>query len=190
MSDLMLIAISAILSSNVVAVSGVAAVSIQSEKRNFTFMILTTFLTILSIIITGVLYNIFEIYVLKVLDATYLKLFVVVCLSCVCSFTSRSVVKAISKECFFFYEKSYQLPTQTAVTIGTVLLVNFGSSIVIGLYSLAMYAAGFLLVQIIFYGLYERLDNVYTLKPARNVPVMLLTLSVVSMILYVVSMCF
>ena len=190
MSEFMLIAISAILSSNVVAVSGVSAISLQSEKRHFTFMIFTTFLSVLSIIICGVLYNVFEKYVLLPLEATYLKLFVVICLSYVCAFISRSIVKASSKECYFFYEKSYQLPTQTIVVVATLMLMDFGGKLLTNLFSLAMFSVGFILVQIIFYGLYERLDNVYTIKAARNVPVMLFTLSIVSMIFYVISMCF
>lgn len=190
MSEFMLIAISAILSSNIVAVSGVSAISLQSEKRHFVFMIFTTFLSVLSIVISGVLYNVFEMYVLLPLDATYLKLFCVICLSYVCAFISRSIVKAASKECYFYYEKSYQLPTQTVVVVATLMLIDFSGKILTNLFSLAMFSVGFILVQIIFYGLYERLDNAYTLKPARNVPVMLFTLSIVSMIFYVISMCF
>ena len=36
----------------------------------------------------------------------------------------------------------------------------------------------------------EKLDNPYTLKPARNVPLMLFTLSIVSMILFSITLFF
>ncbi len=186
MSTYALIAISAILSSNIVAV-GVGAVSLQSEKRNFIFMLTTTLCQILSIFVVGILYNVIEIYVLVPLKAEYLKLFIVVCLSCVCAFLSKYAVKAISKEQFFYFEKSYTLPVQSAVTAGTMFLVSFSSSIVDTLYTLAMFSVGYLLVQVIFYSLYERLDNTYALKAARNVPLMLYTLSALCMIFYAVS---
>lgn len=190
MSEFGLIAVSAIFSSNIVASSCVGAVSLQSEKRNFGFMIFTAFLTILSIILTGLVYFLLEKYLLVQLEAEFLKLFIVVCFACIFAFISKSIIKAVNKEDYYFYEKSYQLPVQTAVTVGTVMIIDFSAKFVTTLYVLAMYSAGFLLVQLIFYGLYERVDNNNTLKPARNVPSMLLILSVVSMILYAVSMCF
>lgn len=190
MSEFGLIAVSAIFSSNIIAATGVGAISLQSEKRHFGFMILTTFLTILSVIFTGMTYFALERFILVKLEAEFLKLFIVVCFSCIFAFISKSIVKAVSKEDYYFYEKSYQLPTQTAVTVGTVMLIEFSTKLLTNLYMLAVYSAGFLLVQIIFYGLYERLDNVHILKPARNVPVMLLILSVVGMVLYAVGMCF
>lgn len=190
MSEYFLIFVTAVFSSNIVAVSGVGAVSLQSEKKNFSFMLITSFFTILSIVLTGVVYSALEIYVLKSLDMAYLKLFVVTCLACACAFFSRMLVKAMSKEDYFLYEKSYEFPVQVAVTIGSLMVIDLSTSIILSLFTIAMFAVGYILAQIIFYALYERLDNSYALKPARNVPLMLLTLSVVCMICYAVTMCF
>ena len=190
MSKLAIIAVTAIFSSNIVAISGVGAVSLQSEKRNFLFMLISSFFTMLSIILAGFLYNVFEIYILKPLELEYLKLFVVTLLSCVCAFISKSLIKVMSKEDYFLYEKSYSFPTRIAVNVGTLLIISLTETIAINLYTLFVYSVGYVLAQVIFYGLYERLDNSQVLKPARNVPVMLLSLSVVSMIFYVVSMFF
>lgn len=190
MDQFVSIVITAICSSNIVAVSGVGAVGLQSEKRNFLFMFLSTLCVALSVVCVGAIYLVVEEFILAKLDAIYLKLFIITCLSCVFGFISKSLIKALSKENYFLYERSYHLPVQISVTIGTLLIINFGASFFINLFSLAMYSVGFILSQIIFYGLYEKLDNQYVLKPARNVPVMLLTLSIFSMILYVFSMMF
>ena len=70
------------------------------------------------------------------------------------------------------------------------LFIDFSAKLTMSLYALAMYLVGYLLAQILFFALYERLDSTDTLKPARNVPVMLYTLSILGMILYAVGMFF
>ena len=190
MSQFIVLAIAAIFSSNIVSVCGVGAITLQSEKKNFGYMLASTFCFILSIIVTGLLYCVIEKYVLIPLKADYLKLLVVVLISVTLAFISRAVLKPISKEVYFLYEKSYSLPVQSAVTIGTMFIVDFSADIFNVMFSLAMFCVGFLIVQIIFYALYEKLDNTYNLKPARNVPIMLFTLAIVSMILYTVGLFF
>jgi len=96
----------------------------------------------------------------------------------------------MSKEDYFLHERSYEFPIQVAVTVGALMVVDFSGTILMTMFTLGMFIVGYLLTQIIFYALYERLDNSYTLKPARNVPLMLFTLSVACMIFYAVSMCF
>ena len=190
MSEYALIAITAILSSNIVAMFGVGAVGLQSEKRSFKFMVVTSLMTVLSIVVSGMVYCLLEKYVLVKFELEYLKTFIVVCLSYSCAFISKSIIKLISKEQYYLYEKSYSLPAQVAVVVGALIIIEFKSDLLMSLYSLAMYGVGYLLVQFIFYGLYEKLDNNYVLKPARNVPVMLIALSFVSMVLYSVAMFF
>ena len=190
MSEFALIAVAAIFSSNIVAVCGVGAVSLQSEKKNFGFMCITSLFTILSLVATGCLYSLLETYLLAKLDMVYLKLFVTICLACVCAFISKSFIKLISKEDYFLYERSYSFPVQIAVTVGAIMLIDFNIPFLTALFTLAMFSSGYLLTQVVFYALYEKLDSTYALKPARNVPVMLFTLRVVCMILYAVAMFF
>ena len=186
MNEFALIAITAILSSNIVAMFGVGAVSLQSEKRNLGFMLISALFTVLSIIISGMLYSVLEIYVLIPVELEYLKTFIVLCLSYSCAFISRSLIKLISKEDYYLYEKSYSLPVQVAVVVGALLVIELKTTLLMSLYTLAMYGVGYLIVQVLFYSLYQKL----VVKSARNVPVMLITLSFVSMMLYAVAMFF
>lgn len=188
MSEFAQIAILAIFSSNIIAVTGIGAISLQSEKRNFIFMLVSSLCTMLPIIFSGLMYFVVENYILVPLDAEYLKLFILSLLIVVFSYLIRMTLKRVSKEEFFLYEKSYGFPLQIAVGIGTLCLVNFAQTFFIIMFELAMFSVGYLLIQIIFYALYERLDNKYTLKAARNVPLMLYALSLVSMILYAIGM--
>ena len=188
MSEFARIAILAIFSSNVVAVMGLGAISLNSEKKNFIFMLVSTLCTILPIIFSGLLFYVVDNYILVPLEAEFLKLFVLTLLNIVFSYIVRIVLKHISKEEYFLYEKSYHFPVQIAVGVGTLCLVNFLQSFYIIMFELAMFSVGYLLVHIIFYALYEKIDNRHTLKAARNVPLMLYTLSIVSMLLYAIGM--
>jgi len=190
MNEFALIAISAIFSSNIIAVAGVGAVSLQSEKRNFLYMLTSSLFVILPVIIVGIIYSIIHQFILVPLGGEYLKLFIVVLLSVLSAFTTRTIVRFISKEYYLLYERTYALPVQTAICAGTMLIIDFSKVVFFTIFELGMFCVGFLLVQIIFYALYERLDNNYVLKPARNVPLMLYTLGIVSMILYAVGMFF
>lgn len=190
MSEFASVALVAIFSSNVVAISGIGAISLQSEKRNFLYMLVSSMCIIVSVIIAGLAYFTVNEYILVPLNAEELKLFVVMLFCVLLAFASRAILKVSTKEIFFIYEKSYGLPIQTAVCIGTIVLVDFAQDFLMVMFELAMFCVGFLLVQLLFYAMYARLDNSYTLKPARNVPVMLYTLSIVSIILYAIRMFF
>lgn len=190
MNEFALIAITAILSSNIVAMFGVGAVGLQSEKRNLGYMLISALFTVLSIIVAGMLYSVLEIYVLAPVELEYLKIFVVLCLSYSCAFASRALIKLVSKEDYYLYEKSYSLPVSVAVVVGALIVIDFHTTFLMSLYTLAMYGLGYLIVQGLFYALYQKLDNDYVVKPARNVPVMLITLSFVSMLLYAIAMFF
>ena len=190
MSQFVMMALAAIFSSNIISFTGIGAISLQSEKKNFGFMLSTVVCVSLSVIITGLAYKALETFVLIRFSAEFLKLFIVVLLALVLAFITKSLLKAISKEIYFLYEKSYSLPIQTAITVGIMFVIDFSMSFLNVMFSLAVYCVGFLLVQILFFALYEKLDNPYTLKPARNVPLMLFTLSIVSMILFSITLFF
>lgn len=189
MNEFAVVALASIFSSNVMAVAGVGVASIQSQKKNFLFMLVTSMCAVVSIIVAGL--ACFGVnMLLSRFDVEYLKMFVVVLLAIVTSFVSRLILKAATKEIYYVYETSYSFPIQTIVTAGTLLIVDFSRTFLMTMFELSMFCVGYLLVQVLFYALYERLDNSYVLKPARNIPVMLYTLSVIGMILYVVEMMF
>ena len=76
MNEFVIIAIVSILVSNIVSVAGIGAVSLQSEKRNFVYMIVSSICIILPIIMTGMLYWVIHTYLLVPYEAEFLKLFI------------------------------------------------------------------------------------------------------------------
>lgn len=187
MNEFALVAIAAIFSSNVVAVSGIGALSLQAEKRNFLYMLINSMCIIVSVIVAGLAYYLVHNYILVPAKATDLKLFVVVLFSVLLAFGSSALLKATSKETYFLYEKSYGMAIQTITTVGFLLLCDYAGTFLMTMFELSMFCVGFLLVQFIFWPLYERLDNHHTIKPARNIPLMLYSLSLVSMLLCVIA---
>ncbi len=190
MNEFALVAIASIFSSNVVAVAGVGAVSLQAEKKNFFYMLVNTMCIVVSVIISGLAYYAVENYILLKANALELKLVVLVIFAVLLSFASSAVLKATSKELYFLYEKSYGLAVQTITIVGTLLLCDYSRTFLMTMFELSMFCVGFLLVQFLFWPIYERLDNHHTLKPARNVPIMLYCLSVVSMLFYIIMSLF
>lgn len=190
MNEFALVAITAILSSNVVTVSGVSSASLQSEKRNFWFMVASSLCIILSTILSGLAVSAINSYLLIRFDLEFLRLYIAVLLAVVFAFVSRSILKFASPELFYLYEVSYSLPIQTAVNVGILMAIDYTRTFMMTMFELAMFSCGFLLVQFLFYALYERLDNTHALKPARNIPLMFFTLSIVGIILYVVGLMF
>lgn len=190
MNEFALIAVSAILSSNVVAMSGVGAISLQAEKRNFLYMLANTLCVVLSALVSGALYFVVHNYVLVAASSTELMLSVIVIFAVLTSFVSSAILKATSKEIYFLYESSYGLPIQTLVVVGILLLGDFTRSFGMSMYELLMMCVGYIIVQFVFYPIYDKLDNHHTLKPARNIPLMLYCLSIMAMIFYMVATIF
>ena len=188
MNEFAAVALTAIFSSNIISSAGVGTATLQSEKRSFWFMVVSSLCVIVSTILSGLLVSVLNTYVFAKFDLEYLRLFVAVLLAVIMAFLSRTILKFASQEMFYLYEKSYSFPIQTAINVGTILVINYATTFLKIMFELAMFCVGFLLVQILFYPLYERLDSVNSLKPARNIPLMFFTLSIVGIILYVVGL--
>lgn len=188
MNNFLSIVLTSLLASNVIASLGLGTISLQSEKRNFLYMLLSSMFTIVFAIISGVLFHLVYDYVLAPLNLTFLSYFIMVLFTVILSFFSRFLMKLASKEMFYLYEKSYQFATQSIIIIAIMLLIDYNIVMFDAMFQLAAYGLGFLAVQLVFAGLYSRLDNTKVLKSARNIPLMLYVLGIVSMIVYTLSM--
>lgn len=188
MSEFLTVFLVGILSSNIIACTGYGAISLQSEKRNFLFVLTTLATTICSALVAGVLFSVLNIYVFIPMNVEFLGILVMAILTTLCTYVSRVIVKAISIEQYYLYEKSYQFAIQTITIMGILLLIDYSASLLNVMFQISMFCVGFLLVQLLFYPIYERLDNSKVLKPARNVPLILYTLSVLAMIFSAIQM--
>lgn len=177
-----------VLSSNIIACTGYGVISLQSEKRSFLFVLTTLATTISTILVAGLLFSVLNIYVLIPLNVEFLGIIIMAILAVVFTYISRYIVKVVSVEQYYLYEKSYQFAIQTITIVAVLLLIDYSKSFLTVMFQLAMFSVGFMLVQLLFYPLYEKLDNTKVLKPARNVPLILYTLSILAMIFSAIYM--
>ena len=185
-----LIVLNAVFLSNIVTYFGGGIISFQSDKKNLLYFILSTVTTVLGVILGAMLIFVVQNYVLSVVKMEFLKTFVIVLISIIMSLIARAIIKSISRESFYLYEKSYQFASQTVVMVAVMFVLDLSQTFLNSLYIVAGYAAGYLLVQILMFALYDKLDSKNTFKPARNVPVLLYTLCIIGMILSAVGLMF
>ncbi len=190
MSEFALLAINAIFMANVMTYFGYGVIGLQTDKKNFLYLIISCATTIMGVIIGGSIVFALVNYVLIPLDVIFLKTFIIVFISLIMSYLSRLLIKYTSKEAFYLYEKSYQFAAQTILLVGIMLVFDYSLSFLIGIFLVTMYCAGYILVQLLLYAIYDKLDNAHNLKPARNVPLMLYTISIIGIILSAIGMLF
>ena len=188
MNEFLEMLIFGVLSSNIIACTGYGAISLQSEKRSFLFTVTTLATTISATILAGLLFSVLNMYVLIPLKVDFLGILIMAILAVVFTYVSRYIVKVVSVEQYYLYEKSYQFAVQTITIMAVLLLINYSKSFLNVMFQLAMFSVGFMLVQGLFYPIYEKLDNAKVLKPARNVPLILYTLCVLAMIFSAIYM--
>lgn len=190
MGEFALLAINAIFISNIMTYYGYGLIGLQTEKKNFLYLIISCATTIMGVIVGGV--SVFAVvnYVLIPLDVVFLKMFIIVFIALVMSYLSRLLIKFTSKESFYLFEKSYQFAAQTVLMVGIMLVFDYTLSLLNSMFLITMYCAGYILVQLLMYAIYDKLDNGHNLKPARNVPLMLYTISIIGIILSAIGMLF
>ena len=117
-------------------------------------------------------------------------MFVIVFIALVMSYLARILIKYSSKETFYLSEKSYQFAAQTVLMVGIMLAFDYSLDLLHSMFVLTMYCAGYVLVQLLMYAIYDKLDNSNNFKSARNVPLMLYTITIISVILTAIGKLF
>ena len=112
MSEFLQILIYGLVFSNIVVVLGFGTSGLTVEKKSFGVLIATVFSTIVTIIVVGILYYLIEKFVLVPFELEYLKLFIVVLLSYIIVLIMRAIIKLLSEEYLYIYEKSYGIAFQ------------------------------------------------------------------------------
>ena len=185
-----MVILNAVFFSNIVTYFGSGIIGFQSDKKNFLYMLLSVASTIIGVVVGGIIIYFVEQYVLIPLDVVFLKTFIIVLIALIMSILTRLLIKHTSRLCFYIYERSYQFAAQTIILVGILLVVDLSQTFLFSLYMIAAYCAGYLLIQLIMYPLYDKIDSRNNFKPARNVPILLYPLGLMGFILTAVGMMF
>ena len=128
------------------------------------------------------LYN----YVLKPFGVEFLRLIVLVLLTGIFNFVAYYILKAINKEVFFIYEKSYTFMFMFVSIIAIVLGFDLTMAITDTVLTFLFYGLGFTIVNFIIYGAYFKLNGVLAPKYMRGLPLVLLLLSIIGLAVFVI----
>ena len=152
-----LIILNAIFLSNIVTYFGGGIIGLQSDKKSLKYLVISSAATVLGVILGAMLVYLVQNYLLVAVKMEFLKTFVIVFISVIMSLITRSLIKAISRESFYLYEKSYQFAAQVVVMTAVILVLDLSQSFLNNLYIVAGYMAGYLLVQVLMFALYDKL---------------------------------
>ena len=180
--------VNAIFFSNIITYYGSGIIGLQSDKKNFLYLILSSVCTVFGVIIGEIAIFALENYVLVPLGVLFLKTYIIVFIALIMSLLTKVVIKKTSRVCYYIYEKSYQFAAQTIILVGILMVVDLSKDFLTSLYLTAAFCVGYLLIQIIMYPLYDKIDSRNNFKPARNVPVLLYTIGIIGLILTAVGM--
>ena len=188
--DITMIVLNAIFFSNIISYLGCGIIGLQSDKKNFLYLLVSCASTIIGVILGEMLIYLVLNNILIPLKFEFLKMFVIILVALIMAYLSRIIIKYTSKESFYLFERSYQFAAQTVLMVGIMIVTDLSQTFLNSLYIVAAYCAGYLLVQLLMYALYDKIDSRNNFKPARNVPVLLYTLSIIGIILTSISMLF
>ena len=188
--SLTLIILNAIFLSNIVTCFGTGIVGLQSDKKSFVYLLISCASTIIGVLLGEMLIYVIVKYILLPLDVEFLKGYIIVLIALVMAYLSRIIIKYSSNEAYYLFEKGYQFAAQTILMVGIMMVTDLSQTFLNSFYVTAGYCAGYLLVQLLMFALYDKIDSRSNFKPARNVPILLYTMCILGIILSSINMLF
>ncbi len=172
---------------NVLLTNGFGALALQRNKNNFWFILVNSLCVGLSIIAGAVLYNLIYRYILDPYNLEKLSILVIILLSGLLNFLSLELIKLTSKEMYYYYDSTYSFVINLALVIAILFLVNPASGIIDTLCYSGFTAVVYILTSLLFASIYKRLHNKKVSVVVRPVPITILTMAILTMIIYVIS---
>lgn len=179
--------LSCLLVTNVCLNSGFAVPLLYSYKQSFKFTLLVSLMFALVLTATGAVYHVIYNYLLVRFEIEFLRMMILVLIAGVFSFIVYFLLKKINKEVFYVYEKSYTFMFMIVSVIAIVLNQDMIESTLIYTLSMLFYAIGFLVVNLIVYGVFYKVNGTYAPKSLKGLPLLLIILAVLSMACMVIG---
>lgn len=185
--DLSLIALSAIVVSNVCSMMGFGFLAVIPHKKNFTFLLVSNLMILLLSVASSALYYLLYNFVFLPFECTELALFTTTVIVLLLDFAGLCLLKAFSKESYFHYEKNFMFVVHAVVVIGMLFASNVALDFLPYIFSIVMQFVGLFVVNIIFFALNHKINNKSMPEHIRALSPQLVILSVVALICFLVS---
>lgn len=181
MSNLLLIFITATFTANVCTGTAFAVPSLIAYKRSFVYTAIMCIVFTAILFLSGITYYFIYNYLLLSFNVEFLSLLVLTLLVGVFSFFAYFIIKAVNKEAFYVYEKSFtflfMFVSVVGVLMSTILDQAFNGLMLNFLFS----SVGFMFVNFFIYGAYFKINGAYAPVYMRGLPLLLMTLSILGL---------
>ncbi|MBQ7453066.1 MAG: hypothetical protein IJS68_02225 [Clostridia bacterium] len=178
MSNVVFLLLTCMLTSNVCTSSALAVPTLSAYKRSFPYTALMGFLFSFILICSGVgyylIYSLLEDY-----SVQYAKLMIIVALVGLFSFLGYFIFRALNKEAFYIYEKSYTFLFMFVSCVGVLIYSIVNQVFVNYILSLVFYSLGFVIVNFIVYGAYYKINGPYAPNSLRGLPLLLVLMAII-----------
>ena len=185
--SLSLIAFSAIVVSNVCYTLGFGILGVIPHKKHTEFMLCSNLMILLESIVCTALYYLLYTFVLAPLKVTEFALISVVIIALIVDLVAMLILKKVSKENYFHYEKNFMFVVHAIVIIGIALSCNLSLDFVYVLFYVGAQFLGLFVVNVIFYALNSRINNRTLPDHIRALSPQLVVMSVLSLIGYLLA---
>lgn len=182
MSNFLFVLITATFTSNVCTGTGFAVPSLVAYKRSFAYTAIMSGIFTVVLLLSGACYYAVYNYILLPYSVEFMSLLVLTLFVGVFNFSAYYVLKAVNKEAFYIYEKSFTFMFLFVSVLGVLISSILDQAFNTLMLNLALFAFGFVLVSFFIYGAYFKINGAYAPSYMRGVPLLLMTLSIMGLI--------
>lgn len=185
--DLSLVALSAVVISNVCATLGFGIVGVIPHKKHIIFMLASNMMILALSIISSMIYYVLYNFVLLPLACTELAIFITTIVVLLLDFAAMCILKAVSTDCYYHYEKNFMFVVHAVIVIGMLFASNITLDFATYMFSIGMQFVGLFIVNLVFFALNHKVNNRNLPEHVRALPPQLAIMSVLALICYLVT---
>jgi Na+-translocating ferredoxin:NAD+ oxidoreductase RnfA subunit len=177
-----------LVASNVLLTNGFGALTLQRGKNNYWFVLLNCVFMFAILVASACIYSIVKQYVLEPYNLEDLGILIIVLLAGAFGFIQLELTKLLSKEMYYYYDATYSYIINLGTTVGMLLCVDLTNNIASVAINASLVGVGYVAVSILFALIYSRLHSKKVSRMFRPVPITILTISVLAMVIYAISL--
>jgi Na+-translocating ferredoxin:NAD+ oxidoreductase RnfA subunit len=177
-----------LVTSNVLLTNGFGALTLQRGKNNYWFVLLNCVFTFAILVASACIYSAIYNYLLDPYNLEDLGILIIVMLAGAFGFIQLELTKLLSKEMYYYYDATYSYIINLGTTVGMLLCIDVTNSVGLAVVNACLVGVAYALVSILFALIYSRLHCKKVSRMFRPVPITILTISVLAMIIYAISL--
>ncbi|MBQ8468576.1 MAG: hypothetical protein IJ542_02340 [Clostridia bacterium] len=182
-----LLCLTLLVTSNVMLTNGFGALGLQRNKSNLWFVLYNTFTMILVILACSSLYALAYVYLLIPYNLERLGILIIVMFSAISNFGVLEITKLVNKEMYYYYDATYSFVVNMGLTIGIMFVIDYSGSFGESMVYACLVSAAYAVATLLFAFAYSRMHNQKISRIFRPVPITILTMSIMAMIIYAIS---